>query len=137
MLSCATISKSRTIKNTAILIGGVWIVSSFVHNFWTSTNYFLYSVLADVFLAYQFRRLARSDMFPAPLYVLMVAEIAFTLLALATSFSIYWTYFVLNRVLDLMLFYVIGCSLFRIRVLKSADEKRKPPSGWRAQFAAI
>lgn len=100
-----------------------------------ATTYLFYSIAVDLGLAFQFWRMARFEIFPAVLCIVLLGSVLFTIFALVVSFHLYWTFFGLNRIFELMLLYMIGCCIFRMRTRHQKDE-RKPPMDWRASFIA-
>ena len=137
MLVSALFSKSKMIRSAALLITAAWAFSLFAMLYIGGAAYLYVAVMINCVLAWRFFRLAQRDLFPIVLLLIVICENLFLGFAIATSFDWWWTIFTLNRLFELMLLYIIGSSLFRMRVLKSVDENRKPPRGWRAQFAAI
>lgn len=93
-------------------------------------------LFVDGLLAYHFWRMAQFEIYPAVLCIIMLCEIAFTVVAVSLSFQFFWIAFVLNRFFELTLIYVSGCSVFRLWVLRQEQKTQKPATGWRAHFVA-
>ena len=137
MLVSALISKSKMIRSAALLITAAWVYSLFAMLYIGGRSYLYVAVMINCLLAWRFWMMAQRDFFPMALFLIVIFENLFLGFAIATSFDWWWTIFTLNRLFELMLLYIIASSLFRLRVLKGANEKREPQRGWRAQFAAI
>ena len=137
MLASAFLSKSKMIRTAAFLITAAWVYSLFAMLYIGGAAYLYVAIMINCALAWRFWIMAQHDLFPIVLLLIVICETLFLGFAIATSFDWWWTIFTLNRLFELILLYIIGRSMFRMRVLKSMNEKRKPPRGWRAQFAAI
>jgi hypothetical protein len=128
------IARSRAIRAAALLIAGAWALSLFAFFYVKIPAYYLAVVLLDTALAYHFWRMAKVHIFPAPLCVIQLVDIAFVAFALTVGLSTYWTLFVMNRLFELTLAYLIGCALFRLHILRRQRKSKTPLTGWRANF---
>lgn len=133
-VALALLANSRSIRTAAILIGGAWAFSIFTFFYLNPTGYFLVAVMLDTLLAYHFWRMARVEIFPAALCVILLFEISFIVFAEAAALAPFWTMFVLNRIFELTLLYLIGCSFFRIHIRRLQKNSDQPITGWRANF---
>jgi len=123
MIVFAWFSQSKTIQTAALMIAGVWLVSIIYFLFVGGLPYYALTLLVDCLLGYQFWRMARAEIFPAALCVLVICEAVFLIGAAAMALDAYWIIFVLNRIFELILAYMIGCSIYRIRKLNAPDEQ--------------
>lgn len=128
------VAKSRSIRTAATLIGGAWAFGLFSFFYLNLAVYYLVSVMLDTIIAYHFWRMAKAEIFPAPLCVILLFQITFVIFTQAVGFSPYWTMFTLNRLFEVMLIYFIGCSLFRIHILRLQKNSAHPISDWRVRF---
>ena len=128
------LAQSRSIRTAASLIGLGWVFGLFSFFYLNSSGYFLIAVMYDTLLAYHFWRMAKASIFPAPLCMLLMLEIAFIVFAQAVGLSTYATLFVLNRLFELTLLYLIGCSFFRIRIMRLQKKLKEPITDWRVRF---
>lgn len=128
------LARSRAIRTAALLIAGAWALSLFAFFYVRIPAYFPVVVILDAVLAYRFGRMAKVHFFPAPLCVLQLVEIAFVAVAVTAGLPTYWTLFVMNRLFELTLIYLIGCALFRIHLLRRQRKSKTPITGWRANF---
>ncbi len=136
MFILAALSKSASIRKSATMISLAWLLLIGSFFYFRRAEYFMMVLFVDSLLAYRFWRMARFEIYPAVLCITMLSEIAFTLIALLFSLHFYWIAFVLNRFFELTLLYIIGCAIFRIRVLKREKRMQKPATGWQARFVA-
>ncbi len=136
MFTLAAISKSASIRTSAIMVSLAWLLLIGCYFYLARPEYFMMVLFVDGLLAYRFWRMARIEIYPSVLCVIMLAEIAFTITALSLSWHFYWIAFVMNRFFELTLLYIIGCAIFRIRVLWREEKTKKPASGWQARFVA-
>jgi hypothetical protein len=136
MFSLAAISKSVSIRTSAIMVSLAWLLLIGCYFYLAQREYFMMVLFVDGLLAYRFWRMARIEIYPSVLCVIMLAEIAFTVMALSLSWHFYWIAFVMNRFFELTLLYIIGCAIFRIRVLRREEKTQKPASGWQVRFVA-
>lgn len=90
--------------------------------------------MLDTILAYQFWRMGKISMFAVPLYLIAIADVVFVVFAQAVELSNFALMFILNRIFELTLLYLIGCSLFRLHVLRLQKKSQEPIAGWRARF---
>jgi hypothetical protein len=74
--------------------------------------------LIDAALVAYFLSAARRRLFPVPLFLIYEFEIAYYLYATLADTSYYWIAFTANRLFELSLIYIIGCSIYRIRALR-------------------
>ena len=94
-------------------------------------SYFLVAVMLDTILAYHFWRMAKVELFPAPLCIILLFEITFIVFATSVGLANHATLFVLNRIFELILLYLIGCSLFRIAIRKlRKDHMERHPGNY-------
>jgi len=128
------LANSRSIRTAASLIGIVWALGLFAFFYLNITSYFLVAVMLDTILAYHFWRMAKVELFAAPLYLILLFEITFIAFTQAVGLSSFSTMFALNRLFEATLLYLIGCSLFRIHVLRLQKKSKEPITGWRAKF---
>ncbi|NNE40789.1 MAG: hypothetical protein HKN14_07710 [Marinicaulis sp.] len=117
----ALLSQSKTIKTAALIISGVWLVSILYFLAVGGSKYFLLVALTDSVLAFLFWRMAKTELFPAALCCFMIANIVVVIVSAAIPLSEFWTIFTLNRIFELMLAYIIGSSIYRIRKLRPPD----------------
>ncbi len=61
-----------------------------------------------------FWRRSSQGVLPIPLLVLSFTSIVINLAATIVDLSYWWSAFLLNRLFDLMLFYIAGCAIFRL-----------------------
>lgn len=125
---------SRSIRTAASLIGIAWAFGLFAFFYLNGPSYFLVAVMLDTILAYHFWRMAKAQLFAAPLCLIFLFEIAFVTFTQAVGFSTFWTMFVLNRLFELTLLYLIGCSFFRIRIMRLQKKLKEPITDWRVRF---
>lgn len=104
-----------------MLIAAVWLVSILYFLAVGGVKYFLLAALLNSALAYQFWRMAKAEIFPAALCCFMIADVAIVLTATALSLPEFWLVFLLNRVFEVTLAYIIGASIYRIRKLRSSE----------------
>lgn len=128
------LAHSRSIRTAASLIGGAWVFGLFTFFYLNLTGYYLVAVMLDTIIAYHFWRMAKVEIFPAPLVMALLFEISFIVFAQAVGLSSFGTMFVLNRLFELMLLYLIGCSLFRIHIRRLQNRSDQKITGWRANF---
>jgi len=128
------LANSKSIRTAASLIGMGWAVGLFSFFYLNVAGYFLVAVMYDTILAYHFWRMAKASIFPAPLSVLLIIEIALITFSQAVGLSTYVTLFILNRLFELTLLYLIGCSLFRLHVLRLQKKSKEPITDWRVRF---
>ena len=128
------VAKSRSIRTAATLIGGAWAFGLFSFFYLNLAGYYLVSVMLDTIIAYHFWRMAKVEIFPAPLCVILLFQITFVVFTQTVGFSPYWTMFVLNRLFELILIYLIGCSLFRIHIQRLQKKSATPLTDWRVRF---
>jgi len=121
MITFALLSRSRTIQSTALMIAAVWLVSLMWFLVADMRYYYALTLPMDGALAFQFWRMGQREIFPAILCYVLIGELIFLAAAMAVGLSDFWTIFVLNRVFEAMLLYIITASIFRIRKLKSPD----------------
>ena len=121
MIVFAILSQSRTIQTAALMIAGVWLISIICFLIVAGQHYYVLSLAFDAVLAFEFWRMAQKEIFPLILCLLMIGEIAFLVGAAAISLDAFWTMFILNRIFEATLAYIIGCSIFRIRKLKAPE----------------
>ena len=132
----ALLSRSQTIQTAALLIAAVWVLSLLYFLMAGGPRYFFVSAILDGMLAYQFWRMSRQEIFPSVLCCLMIADVVVIVFAAAISLSEYWTIFVLNRLFELMLVYIIGASIYRIRSLQPSDDERNIADNGGLKFIA-
>ena len=132
----ARLSKSQTIQTAALLIAVVWLFSLIYFLVAGGPRYFFVSAILDGMLAYQFWRMSRQEIFPSVLCCLMIADVVVIVFAAALSLSEYWTIFVLNRLFELMLVYIIGASIYRLRSLRPSDDERNIADNSELKFIA-
>lgn len=123
MVVFALLSQSKTIQTAALMISGVWLFSILSFLAVGGAKYFALVVLLDGALAYQFWRMSRTEFFPAPLCCFMIADILFILIASVFSMTEFWKIFILNRIFELTLIYIIGSSIYRIRKLRPPEHE--------------
>lgn len=128
------LAQSRSIRTAASLIGIAWAFGLFAFFYLNGPGYFLVAVMLDTILAYQFWRMAKISIFPAPLCFIFLVEIAFVTFTQVVGFSTFWTMFVLNRLFEITLLYLIGCSFFRIRITRLQKKSKEPITDWRVRF---
>lgn len=128
------LANSRSIRTAASLISMTWAFGLFAFFYLNLQGYYLVSVMLDTIIAYQFWRMAKSEIFAAPLCVVLLFEITFAIFTQAAGFSPDWTMFILNRLFELILLYLIGCSLFRIHILRLQKKSDEPITDWRVRF---
>ncbi len=128
------LARSRSIRTAACLIGGAWAFGLFAFFYVKVPAYYLVAVMLDTMLAYHFWQMAKVEIFPAALYLILLFEIAFVTFALAAGLSTYWTLFVMNRLFEVTLVYLIGCALFRIHIRRRQEKSQSPITGWRLKF---
>lgn len=121
MIVFSLLSQSKTIRIAALMISGVWLFSILYYLAIGGVQYFTLVVLMDGLLAYQFWRMSKAEAFPAALCCLMIADIAFITTAAAFSLAEFWMIFVLNRIFELTLAYIMGASIYRIRKLRPPE----------------
>ena len=133
-LGAALLSGSRVIRTAASLIAGAWAVGIFSFFYLKPPAHYLVAIALDATLAFCFWRMAQRRILAAVLCLVHLAEMGFILAALSAGLSTWWTLFTLNRLFELTLFYLIGCSLFRLYLQRRAARSPTPLTGWRANF---
>ncbi len=128
------LANSKSIRTAASLIGMGWAFGLFAFFYLNVSGYFLVAVMYDTILAYHFWRMAKAQLFAAPLYIVLLFEITFITFTQAVGLSSYATMFVLNRLFEVILLYLIGCSLFRLHVLRLQQKSKEPITDWRVRF---
>lgn len=128
------LANSRSIRTAASLIGIAWAFGLFAFFYLNPPSYFLVAVMLDTILAYHFWRMAKVEIFPAPLCIILMVEITFITFSQAAGLSHYATMFILNRIFEATLLYLIGCSVFRIRLLRHQRNSKSPITDWRVRF---
>jgi len=136
MIVFAWFSQSKTIQSAALMIASVWLASIMYFLYIGGPQYYALTLLVDCLLGYQFWRMARAEIFPAILCVLVICQAIFLIGAAAMALDAYWIIFVLNRIFELILAYMIGCSIYRIRKLKAPDERSSCGADPGPQFIA-
>lgn len=117
----ALLSQSKTIQSAALMISGVWLFSMLYFLSVGAPEYFLLTALLDGMLAFQFWRMSKNEVFPCVLCCLLIGELFFLAAAALFTLTEFWTIFGLNRIFELMLAYIIGASIYRIRKLRPHD----------------
>jgi hypothetical protein len=133
-LGASHLARSRAIRTAAMLIGGAWVFGTFSFFSLKLPAHYFVAVMLDATLALCFWRMAHRQIFPAALCAIHLAEIAFIAVALSAGLSTWWTLFALNRLFELTLLYLIGCSIFRLYLRSRHSKTQAPPTGWRANF---
>lgn len=128
------LANSRAIRTAASLIGIAWAFGLFAYLYLAGPGYYLVAVMLDTVLMFQFWRMGRVSIFPVPLFYLQLIEIAFIVLAQSAGLSNFATMLVLNRVFEVVLLYLIGCSLFRLYVASLQKKSKEPITDWRVRF---
>lgn len=128
------LANSRSIRTAASLIGLGWAFGIFAFIYLNISGYFLFAIMYDTILAYTFWRMAKVSIFPAPLCLLLMFEITFLVFSQSVGLSTYATLFVANRLFEVILLYLIGCSLFRIHILRLQKTSKEPITDWRVRF---
>ena len=123
MVVFALLSQSITIQKAALMIAGVWLFSILHFLAVGGAQYFALVVLLDGALAFQFWRMSKAKFFPAPLCCFMIADVVFIVLASVFSVTEFWKIFILNRIFELTLAYMIGSSIYRIRKLRPPEKE--------------
>jgi len=136
MIVFAWFSQSKTIQSAALMIAGVWLVSITYFLYIGGPQYYAMTLLVNCVLGYQFWRMARAEIFPAALCVLVICEAFFLIGAVAMALDAYWIIFVLNRIFELILAYIIGCSIYRIRKLNAPDAQSSRGADMGLKFIA-
>jgi len=135
-LGVSFLSRSRSIRTAAVLIGGSWVIGTVSFFSLKPPAHYFVAVMLDATLALCFWRMAKHQIFPAALCLIHLAEIAFIAAALSAGLSTWWTLFTLNRMFELTLLYLIGASLFRLHLRHRQPNSQTPLTGWRANFMA-
>lgn len=133
-LGLSLLARSRSIRTAALLITGAWAFGLFAFFYVKIPAYFLVAIMLDTVLAFHFWRMAKVEIFSAPLCLIMLFEITVVTFTQAVGLTTYSTLFAMNRLFELTLLYLIGCSLFRIHILRLQRRSEKPITGWRANF---
>ncbi|MCB2097720.1 MAG: hypothetical protein KDE05_08820, partial [Parvularculaceae bacterium] len=128
------LAESKDIRTAASLIGMGWVFGIFSFFYLNTEGYFLVAVMYDTIIAYHFWRMAKVSIFPAPLCILLLFEITFLVFSQSVGLSTYATLFVANRLFEIVLLYLIGCSLFRIHILRLQRKSKEPITDWRVRF---
>ncbi|HBK93125.1 MAG TPA: hypothetical protein DDZ68_15800 [Parvularcula sp.] len=128
------LANSKSIRTAAGLIGVGWAFGLFSFFYLNVSGYFLVAVMYDTILAYHFWRMAKVELFAAPLYIALLFEITFIVFTQGVGLSSYATMFILNRLFEFILLYLIGCSLFRLHVLRLQRKSKEPITDWRVRF---
>ncbi len=128
------LANSKSIRTAASLIGMGWAFGLFAFFYLNVSGYFLVAVMYDTILAFHFWRMAKAQLFAAPLYIVLLFEITFITFTQAVGLSSYATMFILNRLFEVILLYLIGCSLFRLHVLRLQKKSKEPITDWRVRF---
>lgn len=128
------LANSKSIRTAASLIGMGWAFGLFAFFYLNVSGYFLVAVMYDTILAYHFWHMAKAQLFAVPLYIVLLFEITFITFTQAMGLSSYATMFILNRLFEVILLYLIGCSLFRLHVLRLQKNSKEPISDWRVRF---
>ena len=128
------LAHSKAIRTAASLIAIAWAFGLFAYLYLAGPGYFLVAVMLDTVLLFQFWRMGRVSIFPVPLFYLLMFEIAFIVLSQSVGMTNFATMFVLNRVFEAMLVYLIGCSLFRMHVTRLQEKSAAPITDWRVRF---
>ena len=135
-LGAAFLARSRVIRNAALLIGAAWAVGIFSFFSLRLPAHYLVAIALDATLAFCFWRMAQRRILAAVLCLVHLVEIAFLMAAMSAGLSTWWTLFTLNRLFELTLLYLIGCSLFRLYIRRRSAKSPAPLTGWRANFMA-
>ena len=130
------VGRSKLVRSVASLVGICWAFGLFAFLYMNTASYFLVAVMLDTILAYQFWRIGRNSFFTVPLFYLMMVEIAFIVFSQGVGLPTYWTLFVLNRIFELTLLYLIGCAIFCIRLRQAQRKSEEPITDWRVRFIA-
>ena len=128
------IANSKSIRTAASLIGMGWAFGLFAFFYLNVSGYFLVAVMYDTILAYHFWRMAKVEFFAAPLYIALLFEITFIIFTQGVGLSTHATMFILNRLFEMILLYLIGCSLFRLHVRRLQRNSKEPITDWRVRF---
>ena len=132
----AFLSRSNSIQTAATLIAGSWIFSAAYFFYIGGAGYYLLVILINLLLAFRFLKMSQVQLFPVVLCAIFFMEAGFLTIARTVSFEPYWTIFILNRVFELSLLYIIGCSIHRIRKFRPATEKQPLTHGSNVPFIA-
>ena len=130
------LANSKAIRTAASLIAVAWAFGLFAYLYLAGPGYFLVAVMLDTILVFQFWRMGRVSIFPVPLFYLLMFEMAFIVLSQSVGMTTFATMFVLNRVFEAMLVYLIGCSLFRMYITRLQRKSSEPITDWRVRFVA-
>lgn len=133
-LGLSFLARSRSIRVAAWLVAGAWALSLFSYVYLQIPRHYFIDVALNIGLAWQFRRMARSEIFPAPLYLLTLAQMAFVVGALAIGVSDPVIGFILNRFFEATLLYLAGCSVFRTYVRRRQAGAATRITDWQARF---
>ncbi|MAW82217.1 MAG: hypothetical protein CMI63_18425 [Parvularcula sp.] len=136
MIVLSLLSQSRAILTAGFLIALVWLVSILWFFAADMRHYYALALLLDGALAFQFWRMGQREVFPSVLCYLLIGEIIFIVAARAVSLSDFWTIFVLNRIFEAMLLYVIGSAIYRIRTLRAPETHAPEADANRLRFIA-
>ncbi|MEM8771349.1 MAG: hypothetical protein AAGD92_06850 [Pseudomonadota bacterium] len=134
MIIFAFLSQSKTIRNAALMIAGVWLFTVLYFFQFNGPNLYLFSIILDGLLAYLFLRMSKAEIFPAVLCCLMIADILIATGKLAFWISDYWTIFIFNRTFELSLLYITGAAIYRIRKLKPPEREFNKAGGNTLKF---
>ena len=135
-VASAQAARSRSIRRAASIIAGAWLIGILSYFALKIPGHYAVAFALPAGLALNFRRAAATEIFSAPLYLLQLVQISFLATALTFGVSTYWTLFGLNRLFELTLLYVIGCSVFRMAMRRRQEKSGIPLTGWRANFVA-
>lgn len=124
MVWLAHCSRSPQIAAAARLIGLAWIFALQIWLLVDAQWRILVFALVDAALAVAFLRMTRGRIFPAPLFALHAALIAYHAYTFLLGPSPYWVQVFLNRALEAALAYIAACAAFRIRNRRAVKARR-------------
>jgi len=123
MLYLARTSKYKVIWKAAVafclhfLLIRVWVYAQ-IHTGFPDITYKGYLIVLGGVFAVYYWRLADNGWVSVPIYFTQIGLIWALYYLLTKNPSAFWFFLVYNRFADLCAFYLIGCSLYRIRALR-------------------
>ncbi len=110
-------ARSREIVAAAHIVTLSWCFTFFWFHFFSGTGITWGYAVIDAAVAAVFWRQSRRSIFALPLFFNHALCVLLYLIATVLQLAEWWVFFVVNRLFELEIAYLIACSLFRIRRL--------------------
>lgn len=118
MLCFAQKSRSREIAAIAHVVALSWCATFVWHYFFYGTGETWGHAVIDGAMATYFWRLSKSRIFALPLFYIQICFVGVNLSTTLSQTDDWWFAFASNRLFEIELLYILGCSVFRIGRLR-------------------